>query len=50
MEDHEKNDECEGGEAHHGDRDVTVFHEVNEFAAHAGRRAGDERAATELKP
>ena len=50
MEGHEKDDERECGKRHHGDRHVAVFHEVDEFAAYAGRGAGEERTAAELEP
>ena len=50
MEDHKKDDERECREAHHGNRHVTVFHEIDELAAYAGRGAGEKRTAAELKP
>ena len=46
---HKENHERESSERHYRDRDVSVFHKIDELAAHAGRGAGDERIATELE-
>jgi hypothetical protein len=50
MESHEKDNERERREAHHGNGHIPIFHEINEFAADAGCGAGKERAAAELEP
>ena len=49
MEHHEKDDESECGECHHGDGDVTIFHEIDIFTAGSGDGAIKERGSAHLE-